>query len=274
GARLYEALPGLGARVAIDGTEHLFGSLRLMREKGFPVGPLEESVARHEAEGRSCAILATREAPVGLIAFADRVRDHAAAALRDLRSAGIASISMLTGDSPAAARAAAAKLGVDDVRAGLLPADKLDAVAALRGAHGRLAMVGDGVNDAPALAAADAGIAMGAAGSDAALEAADVALMSSDLRQLPFALRLGRRATRIIAQNIALSLAFKLLFVALAAAGLANLWMAVVADVGVSLLVIFNGLRLLAAGESCPPAHDPQPQDPCCGDDACRGKRT
>ncbi|MEK7467297.1 MAG: cation-translocating P-type ATPase [Planctomycetota bacterium] len=245
GAKLYEAIPGLGARVDIGGVEHLFGSLRLLREKGFPAGPAEAAVARFEAEGRTCAVLATSEGPVGVLAFADRVRDHASAAIRGLRSAGITSVSMLTGDSEAAARAASSSLGLDEIRSGLLPQDKLAAVAALRALHGRLAMVGDGVNDAPALAASDVGIAMGAAGSDVALEAADVALMSPDLRQLPFAVRLGRLATRVIAQNIVLSVAFKAAFLVLASAGLANLWMAVVADVGVSLLVIFNGLRLM-----------------------------
>ncbi|KAF0242792.1 MAG: Cd2+/Zn2+-exporting [Planctomycetota bacterium] len=249
-AKLYEALPGLGARVDIGGVEHLFGSLRLMRQLGFPPGAAEPAVARFEAEGRTCAILATRDGPVGVLAFTDRVRDHAASAIRELRAAGITNITMLTGDSEAAAQAASGSLGLDGIRAGLLPEDKLSAVAGLRARHGSLAMIGDGVNDAPALAAADAGIAMGAAGSDVALEAADVALMSADLRQLPFAVRLGRRATRVIAQNVALSLAFKLAFVVLASAGLANLWMAVVADVGVSLLVIFNGLRLLGTRDS------------------------
>ncbi len=264
GARLYEALPGLGARVEIGGVEHLFGSLRLLRDRDFPLGEAEAVVARHEAEGRTCAILATREGPVGVIAFSDRVRDHAAAAVRDLRAAGIKWVSMLTGDSAPAAAAASARLGLDEVRSSLLPQDKLAAVADLRARHGRLAMVGDGVNDAPALAASDAGVAMGAAGSDAALEAADIALMSPDLRQLPFAIRLGRSATRVIAQNVAIAIAFKLMFLALASVGLANLWMAVIADVGVSLLVIFNGLRLLG-GPRRAPAAEPHSHAGDCG---------
>ncbi len=274
GARLYEALPGLGARVEIDGVEHLFGSLRLMREKGFPLGTTEAIVARHEKDGRTCAILATREGPVGVLAFSDRVRDHATAAVRELRAAGITWVAMLTGDSAAAAAAASAHLGLDEVRSALLPQDKLAAVADLRARHGRLAMVGDGVNDAPALAASDAGVAMGAAGSDAALEAADVALMSPDLRQLPFAIRLGRNATRVIAQNVVLAIAFKVLFLALASVGLANLWMAVIADVGVSLLVIFNGLRLLGSTREAPAPVEHAHAGPCgCDDSHCEPAR-
>jgi Cd2+/Zn2+-exporting ATPase len=152
---------------------------------------------------------------------------------------------MLTGDHAASARRVAAELGITDVRADLLPAQKVDAVRGLKAAHGRVAMVGDGVNDAPALAAADVGIAMGVAGSDVALETADVALMSDELRRIPYAIRLGRATVRNIQANIALSLGLKAVFLVLAAFGLATLWMAVAADMGASLLVIANGLRLL-----------------------------
>jgi Cd2+/Zn2+-exporting ATPase len=154
---------------------------------------------------------------------------------------------MLTGDNRDTAREIAAEIGVDEFHAELLPADKMAAVADLKRRYGGVAMVGDGVNDAPALAAADVGIAMGAMGSDAALETADVALMADDLLKVPFLVRLGHATVRNIRANIAVSLGLKAVFLALAVAGVATLWMAVVADMGASLLVIANGLRLLRA---------------------------
>ena len=152
---------------------------------------------------------------------------------------------MLSGDNAAAASTVARELGITEHRAELLPEDKVDAVRALKTRYGTIAMVGDGVNDAPALAAADVGIAMGAAGSDAALETADVALMGDDLSKIPFALRLSRATLRNIKTNIAASLLLKFVFLVLALTGHATLWMAIVADTGASLLVIANGLRLL-----------------------------
>jgi Zn2+/Cd2+-exporting ATPase len=152
---------------------------------------------------------------------------------------------MLTGDNDGAGRAIATGLGIDDVRAELLPAAKVDAVRDLKQRYGVTAMVGDGVNDAPALAAADVGIVMGAAGSDAALETADIALMGDDLSKIPFTVRLSRRALRNIKTNITLSIGLKAIFLALAISGHATLWMAIAADTGASLLVIANGLRLL-----------------------------
>ncbi len=164
-----------------------------------------------------------------------------------LREQGVRSIVMLTGDSEAPARAIAAELGVDEYRAELLPEDKVAAVEELRRTHGAVAMVGDGVNDAPALASADVGIAMGAAGSDAALETADIALMADDLLKLPYMFRLSRSAVRNIRMNLAISIVMKAAFVVAAVAGVATLWMAVVADTGASLIVIANALRLLRA---------------------------
>jgi len=162
-----------------------------------------------------------------------------------IRDHGVARVALLTGDHEIAARALASSLGVDDVRAGLLPSDKVDAVAALKKQFGTVAMVGDGINDAPALAAADVGIAMGAAGTDAALETADVALMADELLKIPYALRLSRATVRNIRANIAFSIALKAAFLVMAVLGLATLWMAVVADMGASLIVIANALRLL-----------------------------
>jgi Cd2+/Zn2+-exporting ATPase len=152
---------------------------------------------------------------------------------------------MLTGDHPGAAAAMAGALGVDDVRADLLPEDKVRAIEELHRIYGSVAMVGDGVNDAPALAAADVGIAMGAAGTDVALETADVVLMADDLMKIPFALRLSRATVRNIRTNVAISLALKAVFLVMTVAGVATLWMAVLADMGASLFVIANGLRLL-----------------------------
>ena len=154
---------------------------------------------------------------------------------------------MLTGDHDAAAQATGSQLGVDDVRSGQLPADKVTAVEALRHAHGAIAMVGDGVNDAPALAAADVGIVMGAMGSDAALETADIALMTDELPKVPYTIRLSRATLANIRMNVALSIGLKAVFVVLAIAGVATLWMAVLADTGASIIVIANALRLLRA---------------------------
>lgn len=186
----------------------------------------------------------------GALAVADRIRPDAAMALRELRRVGIEQIVVLTGDNSRTARAVAGALArsggrVDAVRAELLPENKLAAIRDLRHAGSKTLMVGDGVNDAPALAAADVGVAMGAAGSDVALETADIALMADDLSKLPVTIRYARKAAGIIRVNIAVALFTKGLFVVLAAAGLATLWMAVLADMGASLLVIGNGLRAL-----------------------------
>jgi Cd2+/Zn2+-exporting ATPase len=182
----------------------------------------------------------------------------------------VSPIVLLTGDVAGTAQAIARQAGVDEVQAELLPDQKVEAVAALAATHGSVAMVGDGINDAPALAAASVGIAMGAAGTDAAIETADVALMSDDLRQLPVALALGRRTLAIIRTNIFLALATKAVFVLLTILGQATLWMAVFADMGTSLLVIGNGMRLLRSGRpaGANPAPAPQPghgcADGCC----------
>jgi Cd2+/Zn2+-exporting ATPase len=184
-------------------------------------------------------------AALGVIGLADEPRANGRATVDQLREAGITRIALLTGDRRASADAAQAMTGLDEAHADLLPEDKVRHVARLRASHGAVAMVGDGVNDAPALAAADVGIAMGAAGTDVALETADVALMADDLGKLPFAIRLGRLALRNVHQNISLALGLKVAFVGLAAAGVATMWMAVLADTGAALLVTANALRLL-----------------------------
>ena len=249
------AVTGKGLRTRIGDQTVYVGSERLFTEMGSVSEGARTVLAQHEAAGRTAILVGTAadgEAPVlrGVIAIADRVRPQAQAALRELHRAGVERIVMLTGDNPGTARAVAESLGgpgvgVDEFRAGLLPEDKVGAVQELQKAYGLVAMVGDGVNDAPALATADVGIAMGSAGTDVALETADIALMADDLSKLSTTIRLARKSERIIRANIAFSLLTKAVFVVLAVFGLATLWMAVFADMGASLLVVLNGLRAL-----------------------------
>lgn len=209
-------------------------------------GPMCKAVDAAQARGETAMVVHDDCCGVrGYIAVADTLRPKAPEVINRLRGLGIRHIVMLTGDNPAAAQTIGGQAGVDEVRADLLPQDKLGVVDALLDEYGMVAMVGDGVNDAPALARASVGIAMGAAGSDTALETADLALMGDDLDKLPFAIGLSRRARRIIIQNVVVALALKGIFLALALAGIATLWMAVFADMGASLLVTLNGMRLL-----------------------------
>jgi Cd2+/Zn2+-exporting ATPase len=206
---------------------------------------VDRECERAAGDDHTTVLVGADGAVAGVILVADARRQAGREAIDLLRRNGVSHIAMLTGDHASTAGRIGDALGITDVRAGLLPQDKLTSIRDLKGRHGAVAMVGDGVNDAPALAAADVGIAMGAAGSDAALETADVALMSDDLLRIPYAVRLSRSTVRNIQVNIALSLGLKAAFLVLAALGLATLWMAVVADMGASLLVIANGLRLL-----------------------------
>ncbi len=241
----FQSLPGRGASAVLDGRRVFVGNHRLFEEMGWCAPPVERLLERLEAEGQT-AVLVGREGEVlGAVAVADQPREEARQALAELKRAGVRRTVMLTGDNRLAARAVAAELGVDEARAELLPQDKVEAVQELASLHGGVAMVGDGVNDAPALTAATVGIAMGAAGADAALETADVALMSDDLTRLPVAVRLSRRVGGIVRQNILFALLVKVVFIALTPLGLTSLWLAVAADMGASLLVIFNGLRAL-----------------------------
>jgi Zn2+/Cd2+-exporting ATPase len=182
----------------------------------------------------------------GLMSVADSVRPEAQAAIKSLRGLGIDRIVMVTGDNHRTAEQVAGLVGIDEYYAELLPEDKVSVVEEMKARSGRMAMVGDGVNDAPAMASASVSIAMGAMGSDAAIETADIALMSDDLSKLPWLVRHSRRTLGIIKQNLFLSLFVKLAFIGMAFAGVATLWGAIAADMGASLLVIFNGLRLLS----------------------------
>ncbi len=241
----FRALPGLGAEGTIDGAPALAGNARLFRQHDLLCDRAAGISARAEAAGQSAIFVAFDGVTCGAIIVGDRHRPSARDVVDLLREQGLDPVVVLTGDNEGAARAVGEAVGVTDVRAQLLPQDKVAAIAELRRTHGPVAMVGDGVNDAPALAASDVGIAMGAVGSDAALETADVALIGDDLSKIPYAVRLGRSTLRTVKANIALSLAVKAVFLALAVTGHATLWMAIVADTGASLLVIANGLRLL-----------------------------
>jgi Cd2+/Zn2+-exporting ATPase len=243
-----QALPGLGAEGNVRGAHVICGNVRLFRERGL-LEPEAERMANEIAEAGSSPVLVAIDGNVaGVIGVADQEREVAAESIELLHHQKLDRIVMLTGDQEAAARRIAARLGVDEVRAGLLPHEKVQAVSALRERYGAVAMVGDGVNDAPALAAADVGIAMGVIGSDAALETADVALMTDELPKVAYAVRLSRATVRNIRANIAISLLLKAAFLGLAIAGVATLWMAVVADTGTSLVVVANAMRLLRHG--------------------------
>jgi Cd2+/Zn2+-exporting ATPase len=245
----FEALVGRGVRASVEGRTLYLGNERLAHERRVCTGESEMTMELLEREGKTAVLLASDSGPIGVLGVADTPRPEAADAITALRAAGIRHVVMLTGDNTGTARAVARELGIEDVRAGLLPEDKVRVVRELEAAGERVAFVGDGVNDAPALAAATVGLAMGAAGTDVALETADVALMGDDLARLPFAVRLSRSTLAVIKQNIVFSIAIKAVFLVLALAGLATLWMAVAADMGASLAVVFNGLRLLRAGK-------------------------
>lgn len=242
----YEAVPGLGASGRVGATRYHIGSHRYIDEAGLCPPDFHARFGRAEAEGAvgTAVALTTPDGPVGWIRLADRPRPGAAGVVAELRALGL-EVVMLTGDNGPTAAAVARDLGIADARAGLLPADKARIVGELVARHGPTGMVGDGVNDAPALAAASVSVALGGVSSASALETADVVLMADDLAQLPPLIRLGRATLGRIRQNIALALGSKGVVLFLAACGLATLWMAILADVGVSILVTLNALRLL-----------------------------
>jgi Zn2+/Cd2+-exporting ATPase len=250
----FVATPGKGASARVDGRETVVGSIRLTRELGLAgtaerPSALAREMTRLADAGSTPLFVAAADGggglrPLGVLAVADRLRPHAADAVRRMREAGIAHVVVLTGDTRATGAAIARAAGADSVLAELLPEEKAAAVRDLRQRYGPVVMVGDGVNDAPALATADVGIAMGAVGTDVALETADIALMGDDLNGVAEALELSRRTSGVIRQNIGLSLVTKLVALVLAAFGFVNLWIAVAADMGTSLAVTLNGMRL------------------------------
>jgi len=240
----FEALAGRGVRGEVGGQVYHLGNHRLVEELNLCSPELEEKLFALEKQGKSVVLLLDQSGPLALFAVADTVKDSSREAIQQLHELGIKTL-MLTGDNVHTAQAIAAQVGIDEAKGDLLPTDKLQAIEALYAQGHRVAMVGDGINDAPALARAEIGFAMAAAGTDTAIETADVALMDDDLRKIPAFIRLSRQTSSILKQNIALALVIKAVFLGVTFAGLATMWMAVFADMGVSLLVVFNGLRLL-----------------------------
>jgi Cd2+/Zn2+-exporting ATPase len=241
----FTILPGQGATGMIDGVPYWLGSHRYLEGRRQETPAVHDELNRLSSTGRSVVVIGNADHVCGMIALADAVRPAASGAVARLRALGVAHVVMLTGDNRPTAEAVAAGAGITEVVAELLPADKVKAVESLLDKYGTVAMIGDGVNDAPAMARATLGIAMGAAGSDAAIETADIALMSDDLAKVPWLIGHSRRTLTIIRQNIAFSLGVKAVFVVLTLVGAASLWAAIAADMGVSLLVIANALRLL-----------------------------
>jgi len=245
-ARTFEILEGRGVSAEVEGRRVYVGNRRLFAEMGISSSELDALFPSVEEGGsRIVSIVGTASGVSGILEMEDEIRAEAVDVVQRLRSLGITHVVMLTGDHAEVAKETGRAVGIEEVFSGLLPDDKLEKVRELVRSYGAVAMVGDGVNDAPALALSSVGIAMGAAGSPAAIETADVALMAEDLRRVPEAIVLGRRMVAVIRQNVVASLAIKAGFLVAAVAGVATLWMAVAADMGTTLLVIGNGLRLL-----------------------------
>jgi Cd2+/Zn2+-exporting ATPase len=243
----FKAIAGRGIQARVGDTDYVLGNHRLIEERSQCSPKLEAVMSGHEEAGRTVSLLASDTAVIALFVVADTLKPSSREAVRALQVLGITPV-MLSGDNQATAEAIAREAGITEARGNLLPRDKLDAIQALQAAHGPTAMTGDGINDAPALAQADIGIAMGAAGTDTAMEAADVVVMNDDLRRIAETVRLSRATHAVLWQNITLALGIKAVFLVLAVLGTASMWMAVFADMGASLLVVANGLRLLGKG--------------------------
>lgn len=240
----FESITGRGVKGVIDGNLYYIGNHRLIEELSICSKEVEVVLEALENQGKTVVILATKTEPLCVFAVADTIRESSVEAVKILQALGVHCV-ILTGDNQATANAIAAQVGIEDVRGNMLPEDKLATINQLREKYGVVGMVGDGVNDAPALAKSSIGFAMGVAGTDTALETADVALMEDDLRRIPVFMGLSRKTSVILKQNITLAIGIKAMFLVLNFAGAATLWMAVFADLGASLIVVFNGLRLL-----------------------------
>jgi Cd2+/Zn2+-exporting ATPase len=246
-AETVQALAGQGVEGTLHESKITVGSHALFHERQAACAAFHEQILDAEADGQTVMLIGKDAQVLGFVGVTDEPRPSSREALRTLKKAiPNANMVMLTGDSLPVANRIADQIGaIDQVRAGLLPQQKLQAVRDLKDRYGHVAMIGDGVNDAPALVAADVGIAMGGAGTAQAMETADVVLMQDDLAHLSDAVQTSRKAKRVIQQNVAFSLAIKAAVLVLAMGGWAALWMAVVADVGASLAVTLNGMRLL-----------------------------
>ena len=245
----FAAIAGRGTQGFINGTRYHLGNHRLIHELGHCDQALETRLNEFEAQGKTVILLTDDSQVLGLFAVADTLKVSSREAISDLHALGIKTL-MLTGDNIHSAQAIASQVGIDEAHGELLPQDKLRLIESKLGGQATVGMVGDGINDAPALARADIGFAMGAAGTGTAIETADVALMDDDLRKLPTFVRLSKFTHRLLVQNIAFALGIKLVFLVLTLQGFGTMWMAVIADVGASLLVIGNGLRLLRYREA------------------------
>ncbi len=247
----FKALPGRGVEGLINGQRLILGNHRFIHEQGFCGPELEAELAIHEQQGRSITLLADDKRVLAILAVADTIKETSKQAIVDLKALGVTPV-MLTGDNIATAKAIAGLAGIDDARGDLLPEAKLEAIREMQQRYGATGMTGDGINDAPALAQADIGFAMGAAGTDTAMEAADVVIMNDNLLRVAETVRLSKRTHAILWQNITLALGIKSVFLVLAVVGSATMWMAVFADMGASLLVVGNGLRLLRGSKTLP----------------------
>jgi Cd2+/Zn2+-exporting ATPase len=241
----FETVPGKGIRATIGDKKYMLGNHTFCEEQNLCNDEIELLLEKLESDGKSIVIIIEDKKPIGLISVTDATREESKHAIRELRRQGMKNIIMLTGDNEGTANSIASELGINDVRAQLLPEEKVKAVNQLKTKFGSIGMIGDGINDAPALAAASIGIAMGTAGTDAAIETANIVLMSDNLSKVSDTISLSKKTLRIIKQNITIALITKAVFLSLGAFGFASLWMAILADDGAALVVILNGLRLL-----------------------------
>lgn len=244
-AEAFQSITGKGAKAEIDGKLYLIGNAALFAEKASLDRQAQETIASLRSEGKTVMLLGTESSLLGLIAVADQLRDSSRSVIQGLHRLGIEKTVMLTGDNFTTGKAIASQLGIAEVHADLLPENKLELIKKLKQDYGSIAMVGDGINDAPALATASVGIAMGGAGSDTALETADIALMADDLEKLPFAVSLSRKTLNVIKQNVSFALSLKLIALLLVIPGWLTLWLAIFADLGATLLVVLNSMRLI-----------------------------
>ncbi|HEV8537432.1 MAG TPA: heavy metal translocating P-type ATPase [Bacteroidota bacterium] len=245
----FESITGRGVTAIIEGKRYFIGNHAFVEENRLCSGKVEDIILKLEREGKTVVIVTTEHAPIGVIAIADDLRSESKRVVRDLKEEGVEHVILMTGDNHQTAQTIAGLVGIDEVYSNLLPEDKMNRIGELKERYGGIAMVGDGINDAPALAASTVGMAMGATGTDAALETADIALMSDDLTKLAYLMRLSKKTLSIIRQNMAVALLAKLAFIVMGTFGIASLWLALLADDGVTLVVILNGLRLLRYGK-------------------------
>ncbi|MCG0276873.1 MAG: cadmium-translocating P-type ATPase, partial [Thermosediminibacteraceae bacterium] len=239
----FTALTGRGVKATVESEAVLIGNIKLFEQMGIETKGIASTVKRLQGEGKTAILVGTEKDIIGIIALADEIRESSKKAITLLKHTGIERTVMLTGDNKATAEAIANRAGVDEFFAELLPQDKVRALEDLIKKYGKVAMVGDGINDAPALAAATVGIAMGRTGTDTALETADIVLMTDDLTKVAFTVRLSRAAMKVIRQNITLSLLLKIAAVLATFPGWLTLWLAIMADMGATILVTLNGMR-------------------------------